>query len=105
MKIISICSILIISIGIFAHSGRTNSSGCHNDRKNGGYHCHGSSYSERRSIGSTSLRKSKKVQFSQYCCKICRTGKACGDTCISKKDHVMLGKAVPVMVNIKDLIN
>ena len=25
-----------------AHSGRTNSSGCHNDRKNGGYHCHNS---------------------------------------------------------------
>ncbi len=26
-----------------AHSGRTDSSGCHNDRKNGGYHCHGAS--------------------------------------------------------------
>ena len=24
----------------FAHSGGTNSSGCHNDHKNGGYHCH-----------------------------------------------------------------
>ncbi|WP_455853876.1 DUF1283 domain-containing protein [Pantoea endophytica] len=24
-----------------AHPGRTNSEGCHNDRKNGGYHCHG----------------------------------------------------------------
>ena len=23
-----------------SHSGRTNKSGCHNDRKNGGYHCH-----------------------------------------------------------------
>lgn len=22
------------------HSGRTNSAGCHNDNKNGGYHCH-----------------------------------------------------------------
>lgn len=22
------------------HSGRTDSSGCHNDYKNGGYHCH-----------------------------------------------------------------
>lgn len=26
-----------------AHPGRTNSSGCHNDRKHGGYHCHGGS--------------------------------------------------------------
>lgn len=24
-----------------SHPGRTNSEGCHNDRKNGGYHCHG----------------------------------------------------------------
>ena len=23
-----------------AHSGRTNSDGCHNDTKTGGYHCH-----------------------------------------------------------------
>jgi len=23
-----------------SHSGRTNSDGCHNDRKNGTYHCH-----------------------------------------------------------------
>lgn len=23
-----------------AHSGNTNSAGCHNDRINGGYHCH-----------------------------------------------------------------
>ncbi len=26
-----------------AHSGRTDSSGCHNDRSTGGYHCHGGS--------------------------------------------------------------
>ena len=24
----------------YAHSGGTNSSGCHHDRKSGGYHCH-----------------------------------------------------------------
>jgi hypothetical protein len=30
----------------FAHGGRTNAEGCHNDRKRGEYHCHGgSSYS------------------------------------------------------------
>lgn len=32
-----------------AHSGRTNSSGCHNDRKNGGYHCHNSGSSSKSS--------------------------------------------------------
>lgn len=25
---------------LFAHSGRTDSSGCHTDRKTGLYHCH-----------------------------------------------------------------
>lgn len=25
----------------FAHGGGLNAEGCHNDRKNGGYHCHG----------------------------------------------------------------
>lgn len=24
----------------FAHGGGTNSQGCHNNRKTGGYHCH-----------------------------------------------------------------
>jgi hypothetical protein len=24
----------------YAHSGRTNKDGCHNDRKNDTYHCH-----------------------------------------------------------------
>lgn len=38
--------IIILSISGFintsaiGHSGRTNASGCHNDRQNGGYHCH-----------------------------------------------------------------
>ena len=47
---------LALGIGIYpsqtnAHSGRTNKSGCHNNRKTVGYHCHnggtsrGSSYS------------------------------------------------------------
>ncbi len=35
------------------HPGRTNSSGCHNDRKNGGYHCHNSGGSSGLSGGSS----------------------------------------------------
>jgi hypothetical protein len=26
---------------VWAHPGRTNSSGCHHNRRTGGYHCHG----------------------------------------------------------------
>lgn len=39
-----------------AHSGRTNSEGCHNQRSNGTYHCHGSkSYSKNKSIPRASI--------------------------------------------------
>ncbi|MBY0515390.1 MAG: YHYH domain-containing protein [Bacteriovoracaceae bacterium] len=31
---------LLISLSAIAHSGGTDSNGCHHDRKNGGYHCH-----------------------------------------------------------------
>ena len=33
---------IILSSNIYAHSGGTNSEGCHNNTKTGGYHCHGS---------------------------------------------------------------
>jgi len=42
-------SILVLLFGFLlselalAHGGRTNASGCHNNRKTGGYHCHGGS--------------------------------------------------------------
>lgn len=39
-KILLIVICCLSSISSFAHSGRTNSSGCHNDYVNGGYHCH-----------------------------------------------------------------
>ena len=34
--------LIILALGWegHTHSGRTNSSGCHNNRKTGGYHCH-----------------------------------------------------------------
>jgi hypothetical protein len=36
-----IAAILVAPAAAFAHPGGLNSEGCHNDRKNGGYHCHG----------------------------------------------------------------
>lgn len=36
-----LCLLLIPSL-VLAHGGRTDKYGCHNDRKNGGYHCHNS---------------------------------------------------------------
>lgn len=44
MKLISASAFLLIvtlAAPALAHPGRTNAGGCHNDRKSGGYHCHG----------------------------------------------------------------
>lgn len=35
-----LASPLSLSTTAFAHGGGLNADGCHNDRKNGGYHCH-----------------------------------------------------------------
>jgi hypothetical protein len=32
--------LIALSSGAHAHGGGLDASGCHNDRKNGGYHCH-----------------------------------------------------------------
>ncbi len=66
----------LVSFSVYSHSGRTNSSGCHNNRKTGDYHCHNSG---------SSYRKPTSNQEKTACCKICRKGKACGDSCISRK--------------------
>lgn len=44
MKPIALAAVVLLMtlpVAVEAHSGRTNSEGCHNDWKNGGYHCHG----------------------------------------------------------------
>lgn len=46
-------AILLVATPAYAHPGRTNSEGCHNNRKTGDYHCHngGSRSSPRASFG------------------------------------------------------
>ena len=40
-KLLGVVLISLFSIGTaVAHSGGTDSYGCHNDHKKGGYHCH-----------------------------------------------------------------
>ena len=39
---------LLSSTGAQAHPGRLAADGCHNDRKNGGRHCHGAPTSQQR---------------------------------------------------------
>jgi len=58
-----IAALTLVATGAEAHSGRTNSSGCHNNRKTGSYHCHNSGSSGSsggsRSSGSSSGSYSK----------------------------------------------
>lgn len=56
-KLIIGCLVIALAMPDFAlsHPGRTNSEGCHNDRKHGGYHCHGGG-----SGGSSATTSSKK---------------------------------------------
>ncbi|RZI80861.1 MAG: YHYH domain-containing protein [Rubrivivax sp.] len=39
-KALAAMAVFLFAASAFAHSGGTDSSGCHNDRKSGGYHCH-----------------------------------------------------------------
>ena len=40
MKTVIAAIVILASGAAQAHSGRTNSQGCHNDHKRGTYHCH-----------------------------------------------------------------
>ncbi|WP_409035327.1 excalibur calcium-binding domain-containing protein [Phenylobacterium sp.] len=45
--------IIFVSTPVLAHGGGLNAEGCHNDRKNGGYHCHrGAPQTSRPAYGS-----------------------------------------------------
>jgi hypothetical protein len=50
---------LLLGQGAFAHPGGLNAEGCHNDRKRGGYHCHGNRRAETPPVA----RSSRQVQL------------------------------------------
>ena len=64
MKIFLIFLILFFSTKSYTHSGRTNSSGCHNNRKTGAYHCH--SYSDKKKINTSSFPKKNRFKKKKF---------------------------------------
>lgn len=87
---------IFLALSSFAHSGGTNSSGCHNDYINGGYHCHKSqSISPTIPVNRQLNDDLGPSRSPSSCCKVCYRGKACGDTCISRSKicHVGVGCA------------
>ncbi len=81
------CAMLGWSLPVQAHGGGLDGLGCHHDRQIGGYHCHqgslagqffGSKAEARRSIDGAS------APAAHTCCKICKKGKPCGNSCIAR---------------------
>ena len=60
-------SFLLVS-NSFAHGGRTNSSGCHNQKSTGGYHCHNTPKPKPPSP-KQNLNKSKDFDCNKKYCK------------------------------------
>ena len=53
-----------------AHGGGLDSSGCHHDRKRGGYHCHRSSYTPPPSSSSRAYSPNVVTPSSKTTCKV-----------------------------------
>lgn len=62
MKPLIIVSLLITSTIAYGHSGRTDSSGCHNDRRTGGYHCHNSDSSHSKVLKDRTIASVKESE-------------------------------------------
>ncbi|MBC76126.1 MAG: hypothetical protein CME64_08930 [Halobacteriovoraceae bacterium] len=83
---------VLLNFNLSAHSGRTNSYGCHNNHQTGDYHCHGSYLKKEIREGrkpSSALDSNfneESVAENQQCCRVCSVGKACGDSCISRNE-------------------
>jgi uncharacterized protein YecT (DUF1311 family) len=52
--------------GVFAHGGGLDSSGCHHDRKNGGYHCHRDGYSPPPPLQQPSFQSARPLQSQNF---------------------------------------
>ncbi len=86
---LSLCFFLIAAPA-WAHDGVVDNDGCHPDLKQGRYHCHrGPLAGQSFSSGAEARGALKEAQPSRApkaagCCKICRKGIACGNSCISE---------------------
>lgn len=64
---------VFFAAGAFAHPGGLNAEGCHNDRKNGGYHCH-----QARSGGASAPRRQGAMGSSGGAFANCSAARAAG---------------------------
>ncbi|PZO50721.1 MAG: hypothetical protein DCF15_15490 [Phormidesmis priestleyi] len=64
IRVIALLAVCAFPFSAQAHSGRTNAEGCHNNRSNGTYHCHGGSGSS-GTAGSSALGAGRSINPTQ----------------------------------------
>ena len=67
-----------------AHGGGLDANGCHNDRKRGGYHCHGTGASERPAP--TSRRTAPNALIGSFNFRNCTEARAAGAAPVRRGD-------------------
>lgn len=77
-------ALVLFSTHVYSHGGRTNSEGCHNNRKTGEYHCHNSKpkVTPRSQSTSRALFSSGSAKSSNFKCKgktVCKQMKSCAE--------------------------
>ena len=83
MKKIFFCIGMIIfimqSFNAYSHSGRTNSEGCHNVKKTGGYHCHGSGSSPKinKNSNDSNQNDTSEIVLRKFKNRYCYDGDTC----------------------------
>ncbi len=78
MRLWTVIALLWLPALGFAHGGGLNADGCHNDRKNGGYHCH---QAKTLPAPSANLSDSDAVHY-----KNCAAAKAAGAAPVRRGD-------------------
>ena len=69
------CALALVPGLALAHPGGLNAEGCHNDRKRGGYHCHGATQAAARPAPVYLLDSGTPVRFAN-CTQARRAGAA-----------------------------
>lgn len=94
MKYLMLLTATLLNFSVSAHSGGTNSSGCHTNHKTGEYHCHNPKAAPRAVSSEESVTT---VTFNTKTKKIhrhnCKSAKACTVNCVvlEKNDAVDRG--------------
>lgn len=77
-KFLIVIALACAAFQVQAHGGRTNAEGCHNDRKNGGYHCHNGTASNANTRSSLSNNKAPSTRSGKTYYTNCAAVRAAG---------------------------